>query len=133
VAVTLDRRAIGRGVATYLAIAAPCGVLIALFRGSDQAGHESSLWIAAALLIIVVAPLAGGVVAGAAQPSPLVHGALAVGGPAALFLVIRSAVGVAERTLTADQAVTFGLYLAVFSALGMLGGYLGFRQRQPHR
>lgn len=129
-AVAVDRQAIGRGAATYLAIAAPCGLLIALLGGSDRAGHESTLWILAALMIIVVAPLVAGGVAGGRQPTPLVHGALAVGVPAAVFLVVRGLVGAIQGTLTGAQAVTFLLYLAVFTALGMLGGYVGFRRRQ---
>jgi hypothetical protein len=129
-AVTVDRRAVGRGAATYLAIAAPCGLLIALLHGSDASGHESTLWIAAALLVIVVAPLAGGGVAGTAQEAPLIHGALAVAAPAGSFLVVRGIVGGLQGTLTATQVVTFVLYLVVFTALGMLGGYLGFRRRQ---
>ena len=129
-AVAVDRRAIGRGAATYLAIAAPCGLLIALVGGADKSGHESTLWIVAALAIIVVAPLAGGGVAGARQPTPLVHGALAVGLPAAVFLAVREVVGEVRGNLSGAEAVTFLLYLAVFTALGMLGGYLGFRRRQ---
>jgi hypothetical protein len=130
VAVTLDRRAVGRGAATYLAIAAPCGLLIALLHGSDTSGHESTLWIAAALLVIVIAPLLGGAVAGSAQQSPLIHGALAVAAPAGVFLALRAIVGRVQGTLTATQVVTFVLYLVVFTALGMLGGYVGFRRRQ---
>jgi hypothetical protein len=129
-AVTVDRRAVGRGAATYLAIAAPCGLLIALLHGSDASGHESTLWIAAALLVIVVAPVVGGAVSGALQGAPLVHGAAAVALPAGLFLLVRAAVGEVQGTLTAAQAVTFVLYLVVFTALGMLGGYVGFRRRQ---
>ena len=41
----LDRRAAGTGAVAYLAIAAPCGVAIAAFKGSDNAGHESGLWV----------------------------------------------------------------------------------------
>ncbi len=129
-ALGLDRRALGRGMATYLAIAAPCGLLIALLHGSDTQGHESSLWVVAALVIIVVAPGAAGVVAGGGQPTPLVHGALAVAAPFGAFLVIRAVAGVARGNLTASQVVTFILYLAVFTALGMLGGYVGFRRHQ---
>lgn len=129
-ALAVDWRALGRGVAAYVAIAAPCGLLIALLQGSDQPGHESNLWIAAALLIIVVAPFVAGAVAGAAQPSPMVHGALAVAAPAAMFLVVRAVVGVVRGNLTAAQVATFVLYLVVFTALGMLGGYVGFRRRQ---
>jgi uncharacterized membrane protein len=82
------------------------------------------------LLVIVVAPLAGGGVAGTAQEAPLIHGALAVAAPAGSFLVVRGIVGGLQGTLTATQVVTFVLYLVVFTALGMLGGYLGFRRRQ---
>jgi hypothetical protein len=114
----------------YLAIGAPCGLVIALLHGSDKSGHESNLWIAAALAVIVVAPIVGGAVAGAAQQSPLVHGALAVAAPAGLFLLVRSLVGELQGTLDATQAVSFVLYLVVFTALGMLGGYVGFRRRQ---
>jgi hypothetical protein len=39
-------------------------------------------------------------------------------------------VGAGQGTLTATQAVNFLLFLVVFTSLGMLGGYLGFRRRQ---
>jgi hypothetical protein len=117
-------------MAVYLAIAAPCGLLIALLHGSDTTGHESNLWVAAALVIVVIAPTAAGAVAGGAQRTPLVHGAVAVAVPSGVFLVIRSLVGVARGNLAAPDVVTFILYLVVFTALGMLGGYLGFRLRQ---
>lgn len=129
-AIEIDRRAVARGTAAYLAIAAPCGLLIALLHGSDKPGHESNLWIVAALAVIVAAPLIGGARAGSAQPSPLVHGALAVAAPAGLFLIVVSAVKGAQGTFTVTKGVTFLLYLAVFTAIAMLGGYLGFRRRQ---
>ncbi len=59
-ALALDRRAVRRGMAAYLAIAAPCGLLIALLHGSDHPGHESGLWVVAAVVIIVVRPLRRG-------------------------------------------------------------------------
>jgi hypothetical protein len=130
VAVALDRRSVGRGMATYLAIGVPCGLLIALLHGSDTKGHESNLWIAAAVMVIIVAPFVGGAVAGAAQPSPLVHGALAVAVPAGAFLAISSVVRATQGRMGAADGVTFVLYLVVFTGLGMLGGYVGFRRRQ---
>jgi hypothetical protein len=129
-AVALDRRAIGRGMSAYLAIGVPCGLLIALLHGSDTKGHESNLWIAAAVMVIIVAPFVGGAVAGAAQPSPLMHGAVAVAVPAGAFLVISSVVRATEGRMGAADVVTFLLYLVVFTGLGMLGGYVGFRRRQ---
>jgi hypothetical protein len=130
VAVTLDHRALGRGMVTYLGIAAPCGLLIALLKGSDPVGHESNLWLAAALVIIVIAPFVAGAVAGGAQAAPMVHGAVAVAVPAGAFLLIRSVVGAVQNRLAATDVVSFLLYLVVFTALGMLGGYMGFRRRQ---
>jgi hypothetical protein len=50
--------------------------------------------------------------------------------PAGVFLVVRVLVGMVQHSLTASEGTTFLLYLAVFTALGMLGGYLGFRRRQ---
>ena len=129
-ALTIDHRALGRGMATYLAIAAPCGLLIAVWHGSDKPGQESSVWVAAALAIIVVAPLVAGAVAGRDQRAPLIHGALAVVAPAGLFFALRAGAGGAQGTLTTLQVVRFVLYLVVFTSLGMLGGYLGFRRRQ---
>ena len=128
-AVAVDRRAVGRGIVAYLAVAVPCGVVLWL-GGSTKSGHESNLWVAAALATVLVAPLLAGAVAGGAQRAPLVHGALAVAAPAGAFLVIRLIVGIAGGTLTAAQAANFVLFLVVFTSLGMLGGYLGFRRRQ---
>jgi TRAP-type C4-dicarboxylate transport system permease small subunit len=128
--VTLDRRSLRRGAATYLAIAAPCGIVIALSGGSRTSGNESAVWTLAAVAFILLAPLAAGAVAGAAQSSPLVHGAVAVAVPAGLFLGVAVAVRATKHTLGASVVVTFLLFLAVFTSLGMLGGYLGFRRRQ---
>jgi hypothetical protein len=128
-AVAIDRRAVGRGIVAYLAVAVPCGLVLWL-GGPSQAGHESNLWVVAALALVLVAPLLAGAVAGGAEPSPLVHGALAVAVPAGAFLIVRVIVGVGQGTLTATQAVNFLLFLVVFTSLGMLGGYLGFRRRQ---
>jgi quinol-cytochrome oxidoreductase complex cytochrome b subunit len=116
-------------MAAYLAIAAPCGLLLALLHSSNPA-HESNLWTAAALIVILIAQAIGGAVAGAAQPTPLIHGAVAVAVPAGAFLVLRSVIGLAQGRLTTAQGVTFLLYLVVFTGLGMLGGYFGFRRRQ---
>lgn len=133
-ALTLDRRAIGRGSAAYLAMAVPCGLIIALLHGSDTPGHESNLWIAAVVVVIFLAPIIGGAVAGAAQPhAPLTHAAVAVGGPAATFLVVRAVVGQARGTLSAGQGLTFVLYLAVFTGFAVLGGYLAFRRQAAAR
>jgi len=126
----LDRRAAGTGAAAYLAIAAPCGIAIAALRGSDSAGHESGLWVVAAVLVLLVAPLAGGAVAGRARPdAPLVHGAAAVAVPAWLFLVARAAVGAAQGRLTLAQAISFVLFVQVFTGLAMAGAYLGSRPK----
>jgi hypothetical protein len=127
-AVALDRLALRRGITTYLAIAAPAGLLAGLFDGSTSGGGDAVL-VLAALAIFVVAPIVAGVVAGGAQMSPFVHGAVAVAVPGVAFLVIRSMVGVARGDLTAVDVVTFVLYLVIEVGLGMLGGYVAFRRR----
>jgi peptidoglycan/LPS O-acetylase OafA/YrhL len=129
-AITIDRQAVGRGMAVYLGIAAPCGLLIALAHGSDSTGHESNWWVAAFLMVFAVAPFVAGVVAGGWQNSPLLHGAVAVAAPAGLFLLIVSIVHGVKGTLSSEEILTFLLYLAVFTSLGMLGGYVAFRRRQ---
>jgi hypothetical protein len=134
-AITLDRQALGRGIATFVGIAIPCGLLIALdgssgSGGSGGAKQESVLWVIAALLIFLVAPIVAGVVAGAAQRSPFVHGGLAVAVPAGVFLVVRAFIGVARGDLSGSEVASFLLYLAIVVGLGMLGGYMGFRRRQ---
>src|SRR2546422_702835 len=114
----LDRRAVGRGAVTYLAIAVPCGLIVAFLHGNDTTGHESNLWIAAAVAIILVAPVIAGAVAGSANlHSPLSDAAVAVGLPAGLYLVVRVASGTIQGTLTATQVVSFLLYLIVFMGL----------------
>jgi hypothetical protein len=130
VAVDLDRPAIGRGIATYVAITASCGLVLAFVVGSQTSGHESGLWVLGALIIIVAAPLAAGAVAGAGQRSPHIHGALAVALPFSAFLIVRAGIGVVQGKVTATAVVTSILFLVIFTALGMLGGYLGFRRRQ---
>jgi hypothetical protein len=123
----MDWAAIGRGAAAYLAITVPCGLLIALVHGRDPVGQESDLWVVAAVAVIVVAPLIGGAVAGAAQPrTPLSHGAAAVYLPAGAFLLLRIGAGLIEGSLTAQQILSFLLFLMVFTGLGLAGGHLGF-------
>jgi hypothetical protein len=123
----LDRRAIGRGASIYLLIAIPCGLLIALLHGNDPKGHESGLWVVAAVLVLLVAPVIGGAVAAAAaEGTPLTHAAVAVSLPAGIFLIGRILVGLAQGRLTATQVVSFALYLVVFTGLAMVGGWLGF-------
>jgi hypothetical protein len=125
----LDWRAVGRGAAAYLAIAVPSGLLIAFAHGGDTVGQESSLWIVALALVVFIAPLVGGAVAGAARPrAPLSHGAVAVSLPAGGYLVIRTVAGLFEGSLTAAQVVSFLLFLMVFTGLGVVGGYLAFRR-----
>ncbi|HLY84477.1 MAG TPA: hypothetical protein VKQ71_15945 [Acidimicrobiales bacterium] len=127
---SLDRRAVARGGGAYLAIAIPCGLLIALLHGKDAVGQESSLWVVAAIAVIIVAPVVGGAVAGAAQPrAPLSNGAAAIGLPAGIYLVVRVAAGIVRGTLTINQVVSFVLYLVVFTGLGVVGSYLAYRRR----
>jgi hypothetical protein len=121
---SLDRGAIIRGVVGYLTIAVPCGLLIAVAQPSDN----SLLWVAAAVLVFLVAPVVGGALAAVAaiRRAPLTHAAVAVAVPAAVFLLARLVVGVARGNLTAAQAVSFILYLVVFTGLAMVGGYAAF-------
>jgi hypothetical protein len=123
----LDRRAVIRGAVAYLTIAVPCGLLIAVAQPSDTSG----LWAAAAVLVFLVAPVMGGAFAGAAagHRSPLTHAAVAVAGPAAVFLVVRLLVGIGRGNLSATQVVSFILYLVVFTGLAVVGGYVAFRRR----
>ena len=125
----LDGRAVGRGAAGYLAIAVPCGIAIAALKGNDSAGSESNLWVVAAVVVLLVAPLVGGGLAGKMQPdAPLAHGAAAVGLPAAAFLALRALVGLVQGNLTLAQAVSFALFLQVFIGLAMLGAYVASRR-----
>lgn len=127
--VNLDRRALGLGGATYLGIAVPCGLVIALLHGNDTKGHESSLWILAALLVFIAGPVAAGTVAGRAQPrAPLTHGALSVAVPATAFFLVWTMVRAAQGTLSAARVLTFVLYLGVVTGFSLLGGYIGFRR-----
>jgi len=125
----LDAGALGRGIATYLGIAVPCGLIIALLHGNDAKGQESSLWILAALMVFVAGPVVAGAVAGSAQPrTPLTHGALSVAVPAIAFFVIWAIVRLSQGTLTATKVLTFVLYVGVVTGFSLLGGYIGFRR-----
>ena len=87
----------------------------------------------AAVLVILVAPLVGGAVAGAAQPrAPLSHGAAAVYVPGRC-LSRRAQRGrrIVQGSLTARDVVSFLLFLMVFTGLGVVGGYLAFRPPVP--
>jgi hypothetical protein len=124
----LDGRAVGRGVAGYLVIAVPCGIVIATVKGNGASGHGSSPWTIAAVLVLLVAPVVGGALAGRARPeAPLAHGAAAGLAPAGVFLLLRTMVGLVAGSLTLAQLLSFLLFLQVFTGLGMLGGYLAAR------
>jgi hypothetical protein len=130
----IDWSAIGRGAAAYLALSVPSALLIALVHGQDPVGQESNLWVVAAVIVILVAPLVGGAVAGAAQPrTPLSHAAAAVYLPAGGYLVLRCGIGLAEGSLTARQVRSFVLFLMIFTGLGLTGGQLGFWWRHRSR
>jgi hypothetical protein len=119
-----------RGAFAYLVIAVPSALVISLTHGNDTPGKESDFWVLAAILVLLVAPVIGGFVAGAARLSaPLSHAAAAVGIPATIFLVIRVIAGLAQGSLSAGQVVSFLLYLVVFIGLAVVGGYLAFRSR----
>jgi hypothetical protein len=119
-----------RGAIAYLVIAVPSALIVSLAHGNDTPGKESGFWVLAAILVLLVAPVIGGFVAGSAQPTrPFSHAAAAVGIPATAFLVIRFIVGLARGTLSAGQAMSFLLYLVVFVGLAVVGGYLAFRSR----
>jgi hypothetical protein len=123
----VDWHAIARGAAAYLAISVPCALLIVLVHGQDPVGQESNLWVVAAVVVILVAPVVGGAVAGAAQPrTPLSHGAAAVYLPAGAFLLVRCGIGLVEGSLTARQVRSFVLFLMIFTGLGLTGGQIGF-------
>lgn len=124
----IDQRAVARGAGAYLAVAIPCGLIIGLIQPSDQ----SFLWVLAAVLVLLVAPVIGGWVASSTETqAPLTQAAWAVGLPAAAFLVIVVIVRAAQGSLTATIAVSFLLFLSVFVGLAMGGGYLAFRRRVP--
>jgi len=126
----LQPRPIIRGAIAYLVIAVPSALVISLTHGNDTPGQESNFWFLAAVLVLLVAPVVGGFVAGAARPTgPLSHAAAAVGIPGGIFLVIRVIVGLARGSLTAGQVMSFLLYLVVFVGLAVVGGYLAFRHR----
>ena len=128
-AVTLDGACVRRGIATYVTIAVPSGIVAAVADRSSSTG-SSAVLVVAALLFFLVAPLVAGAVAGGAQSSPFVHGALAVAVPGAAYLVIWSAVGVLRNNLTTTNLVSNLLYLFIETGLGMLGGYVGFRRQR---
>lgn len=126
----LDPRAVARGATGYLVVAVPSGIAIAALKGNDSVGRESNLWVLAAVLVLLVAPFVGGALAGQAQPdTPLAHGAAAVGLPAAALLFVRALVGLVRGDLTLAQAVSFVLFVQVFTGLAMLGAYLASRRK----
>ena len=119
-----------RGAVAYLVVAVPSALVVSLAHSNDTRGQESNFWVLAAILVLLVAPVVGGFVAGVARPTaPLSHAAAAVGIPASMFLVIRLIVGLARGSLTAGQVMSFLLYLVVFIGLAVVGGYLALRRR----
>ncbi|MGH9125878.1 MAG: hypothetical protein ACRDZ8_14300 [Acidimicrobiales bacterium] len=126
-AVTLDRRSLGRGVATYLAITVPSGIVVALVGSSNSTGSAAVLAIAG-VLIFAVAPLAAGFRAGSGQRAPYVHGGLSVALPASAYLLVWLVDHLIRGKVNGADVVTFLLYFLIEVGLGMLGGYLGFRR-----
>ena len=99
-------------------------------RHHDRAFNQSNLWVAAVVIALVVAPGAGGYVAGTSRPrTAMTHGAWAAGlafTATAVIAVIRAAVrgGVAWGGLV-TSLVLFGV---LFSSVGMIGGFIAFRR-----
>lgn len=130
-AVTIDRASVWRGMATYLAVTVPSGIVVALVGGSNSAGSAAVVGLAA-VLIFAVAPLAAGFRAGRGQRSPYVHGGLSVAFPAGAYLLVWLADHLIRGNVNGEDVVTFLLYYLIEVGLGMLGGYFGFRRsRRP--
>jgi hypothetical protein len=126
----LDHRAVLRGAGTFLLIAAPCGVVIALLRGQHLSGGQSTLLAAAVVVLFLVAPGVGGALAGTAgDRAPMTQSAVAVAAPTAVFVVIRILDGAARGTLDAALVTTLILYLLILTGVAVLGGYAAFRRR----
>jgi hypothetical protein len=119
-----------RGAAAFLLIAVPCGVVVAVLRGQHLSNGQSTLWAAAAVLLVLVAPPVGGAVAGAGgDRAPLTQAAVAVAAPTSVFVVVRIVDGIVKGTLDAALVTSLVFYLLILTGLAVLGGYVAFRRR----
>lgn len=126
---SLNRSAVLAGAVACLVLAVPAAIVTAVL-GDDDGGTDQSNWVLVAFLVIVVAYLLGGAVAGRRAPTvPFINGA------AATFLAFAGVqvVGVVRRII-ADETISIGAL--VFNALlapsiGVVGAWFGARRAAP--
>jgi hypothetical protein len=121
---SIDTRAVGFGAGVAIAIAVPVAT-----AGSAIADEGSALAVGFAVVALVGFAV-GGWIAGARQPSsPLLHGAIA--GLVAAAIAQAAAAGVAIVDDRDVSAVAVAVNALLAASVGLTGGWLADRQRQP--
>jgi hypothetical protein len=126
--VKLDGRSVGTGALVAMAVAIPVATIgsVVLDDGSDL--------VFAFAAVSLVGFLAGGWVAASRPPAaaaPLAHGAAAALAAFVVAQVIAAVLQVVRDEDLTPVAWVFNALLA--AAIGLLGGYLAGRRRQPVR
>jgi hypothetical protein len=137
----IDWPAVLRGAAAGLAVIVPVTIVRALLD-RDGTDFNHSGWVYPLFVLILVAYVVAGSVAGRAAPrAPLTHGSLAGVGSVVLWIPIRIVIWAAREQgrglVSGGRAAlppgqVFGA-LVISVALGMLGGIIGARARRGHQ
>jgi hypothetical protein len=122
----VDRSSVVAGMLADLAVLAPVVALYAALRGLGIVTASGAAVDVTAVIGGLVAPAAGGVVAGRRQTAaPLTNGAAAGGLSSVAYLAFRIIDGlVRHKPLNVAAGATL---VIIAMTLGMLGGWAGFR------
>jgi hypothetical protein len=134
----IDWRVVVRGALVGLAIIVPVTV-VRVVLDREVRDFDDSGWIYPLFVLILVAYLVGGAVAGRARPdTPLTHGLLAGAGVVVLWIPIRIVIWAVREDgrglFSGDDAALgagqlFGAFV-IASGIGMVGGLLAARMQR---
>jgi putative membrane protein (TIGR04086 family) len=121
--VDIDWRAVVAGAIAALVLAVPAGVISAIVVSDDSGNGVFVFYV-----VIIVAMLLGGFVAGSKRPdAPLTHGALAAAVAYAIAQTITVVVKLFDGTDVRSPAV-YVFNLLLMASIGVVGGFIAERR-----
>ncbi|HEY2814233.1 MAG TPA: TIGR04086 family membrane protein [Acidimicrobiales bacterium] len=121
--VDIDWRAVVAGAIAALVLAVPAGVISAIVVSDDSGNGVFVFYV-----VIIVAMLLGGFVAGSKRPdAPLTHGALAAAVAYAIAQTITVVVKLIDGTDVRSPAV-YVFNLLLMASIGVVGGFIAERR-----
>ena len=125
----LDWRVAGEAALITLAVALPPVWVVSILKSRDVPGQESNLWIVVPLALLGGFALGGYAAGKRAQPTPLMHAAVAAGLAFGLLFVL----SVLRRVISGDgvslvHMVRLLLLAQICVSCALLGGYVATRR-----